>query len=191
MKRFPYMQQLLSPLSYLFIRHSCCIRISWVYSPVLSIITVFMLCSLSQYISYNDFIPDASQFLGLLSGFYITSLSILASNGNTYLDENLKGEQPYLHDNILNRRSFLCLLLGYLTFISIILFLLTMFLDIFINLYGKSDNELLSISNAYWKWLKISFLAVYYWLFFSLITNTLLCVHFIFINLPFHSDNSK
>lgn len=190
MKRFPYIKQLLSPLSYLFIKHSCCIRISWIYSTILSLCTVFTLCFLSHSISYNAFIPDASQFLGLLSGFYITSLSILASNGNTYLDENLKGEQPYLQGELLNRRSFLCRLLGYLTFISIILFLFTMFVDIFVRLYNESGNDFKIITN-YGKSLKISFLILYYWLFFSLITNTLLCVHFIFVNLPFHSENKR
>lgn len=189
MKNFPYIRQLLSPLSYLFIKHSCCIRISWVYSILLSLCTVSSLYFFSYRISYNAFIPDASQFFGLLSGFYIASLSILASNGNAYLDENLKGEQPYLHGKLLNRRSFLCLLLGYLTFISIILFLLTMFMDMFINL-NKSNNDFVCINN-YGKYLKIVFFVVYYWLFFSLITNTLLCVHFIFINLPFHSENKK
>lgn len=185
MKRFPYIRQLLSPLSYLWVRHSCCIRVTWVYSAFLSLSTVTLLCLLSKCVSYNAFIPDASQFLGLLSGFYITSLSILASNGNAYLDENLKGEQPYLGDRLLNRRNFLCLLLGYLTFVSIILFSLSMFTDMFVQIYNKSENTV-SFINEYKGFIKFIFLTIYYWFFFSLITNTLLCVHFIFVNLPAH-----
>ncbi|MBQ8750665.1 MAG: hypothetical protein IJZ30_03400 [Alphaproteobacteria bacterium] len=187
MKRFPYIRQLLSPLSYLFVKHSCCIRVTWVYSFVLSFITVFSLYSVSHYISYSRFIPDASQFLGLLSGFYITSLSILASNGNSYLDEELQGEQPSLDGKVLNRRKFLCLLLGYLTFSSIILFLSTMFVDIFMKLYNGTAHPI-ELVETYKNCIISSFLVIYYWLFFSLINNTLLCIHFIFINLPIHQD---
>ena len=186
MKYFSYLRQLLSPISYLFIRHKGCFRISWVYSIALSIICVTIMYLITNKFSCQNFIPKASEFFGLLSGLYVTSISIIVSNNNSYLDKDLKGEHPFLKGRKLNRREFLCRLLGYLTFTSVVLFLLTIFLNLFTGLYTPSSIRFSWLVENI-ETIKFVFLVFYYWLFFSLIMNTLLCLHFFFINLPVNS----
>lgn len=186
MKYFPYLRQLLSPISYLFVHHKGCFRISWIYSVSLSIVSVTVMYLITNDFSCQKFIPKASEFFGLLSGLYVTAISIIASNGNSYLDKDLQGEQPILNKKKLNRREFLCRLLGYLTFTSVILFLLTIFLNLYAGLYHSSSISFYWIRNNL-ETIQFIFLLFYYWLFFSLIMNTLLCLNFFFINLPVNS----
>lgn len=143
-------KRLFSPLSYFRIRHSAdesynlsnSVKIWYDYYIPLSI-TLIITCLLWKlnipfsFFSESGIVSQFSQMLSFLAGFYITALAAIASFEREDLDKPTKGIPLVIYksatnpstgkpfgNQILTRREYLCMLFGYLAFMSINLFLI-------------------------------------------------------------------
>lgn len=81
----------------------------------------------------EQLVASSSQFLMILPGFYIAALAAIASFPSQIMDQGLDGSEARLKsrehgadiERKLTRRRFLCLLFGYLSFLSLVLALLS------------------------------------------------------------------
>jgi len=125
-------KQLLRPLSYLFIRDRSKIWFDFIFPGV------FTLLILAGYVvipvkpnviaGTESIFENISQFALTMPGFFLVALSAVATFNHENMDKRLPYPTPYVYNNIkgvatkieLTRRRFLCMLLGYLTYISIL-----------------------------------------------------------------------
>ncbi|MEH6683681.1 MAG: hypothetical protein V7664_04205 [Qipengyuania sp.] len=133
-------------------------------------------------VDYRAMISSLNSFIGILIGFYIASLAAITSFPSETLDSEMKGKTPTLTKSVkgkrvverLTRRRFLSILFGYCSVCSILIYIFgLLWLGIKISKYSP---EFLMSVNVYLKW---PFLAIYVWLCFSLITTTILALHYL------------
>ncbi len=114
--------------------------------------------------------------LQILTGFYIASLAAVATFNKSDMDSKMKGEPAKLSVLVrgvpvteeLTRRRFLCLMFGYLSFVSIFLY----FAGGVANLFSSHIAGLLPLKLHSWaKWL---FVWIYLTITANLIVTTLL-----------------
>src|SRR5258706_8987546 len=107
-------------------------------------------------------VPAFTDLLQVLTGFYIASLAAVATFNKPGLDDPMAGDPPTLREDYcaittvkpLTRRRFLCLLFGYLSWLSLFLY--------FIGKGGGLIQKWASINISYnhlmyCKWLFIAF----------------------------------
>lgn len=147
-------RQSLNPLLYLSIRQGTGIfkskiTIDWVVPSLFSVLTTLMLLILPFDIDYFGSDGLVTRFLDLLqlmSAFFIAALAAVATFERKGLDDKMKGEPATIMryrkssqsfvEHILSRREFICYLFGYLSFVSISLFIFLNFGRVIIpNLY--------------------------------------------------------
>lgn len=134
--------QLSRPASYLFIKDSSKWKMDWLI-PV--VITGFIsLCfhfipTKEIWLGEKGLIRNLQGFLQILPGFYLASLAAIATFNKEDLDFELPEPTPsisikFIRDTRLHkktikltRRRMLCNLFGYLTFLSLMLYLATVF----------------------------------------------------------------
>ena len=153
----PVIKRLFSPLRYFRIRHtddksynfSKSVKVWYDFYIPLFIafaITITLFCYKIpfSFFAENGVVKQFSQMLSFLAGFYITALAAIASFNRKDLDNPTKGTplkiykgainqktgQPF-GDHILTRREYLCMLFGYLAFMSINLFLVGVLSELF------------------------------------------------------------
>lgn len=160
-------KRLFSPLAYFRIRHSkgkdydvtSSVKLWYdFYIPLLVAFAVtFMLYKYSvpfAFFSENGVVKQFSQMLSFLAGFYITALAAIASFDRKDLDSPTKGtplkiyksainpknDKPF-GDHTLTRREYLCMLFGYLAFMSINLFLIGVLSELFHPLVAEFIHD--------------------------------------------------
>lgn len=123
---------ILTPLRYLAIRHESKYYFDY-YFPFLSatlfLIFLFFTENLDNFFLANGIFDRIESFLGILVGFFATSLAVVSSFSNRNMDKKFDGKGVFLKirrgrhtfDKILSRRSFLCYLFGYLVFLSMVM----------------------------------------------------------------------
>ncbi|MBK8901686.1 MAG: hypothetical protein IPM53_10920 [Anaerolineaceae bacterium] len=126
--------RLLQPLDYLRIRHARMgFYIFWL-PLVMSVITVvvfLLLPSTAQGIIPRGIVPAVTGLLQILTGFYIAALAAVATFDRPAMDEPMRGTPPTLkvkrggrgEEQALSRRRFLSLLFGYLSFVSLFVYI--------------------------------------------------------------------
>ena len=150
-------KRLFSPLAYFRIRHTDdkgynlfkSVKVWYdFYIPlfVAFAITIVLFCySIPfSFFSENGVVKQFSQMLSFLAGFYITALAAIASFDRKDLDSPTKGTPLKIYksatnprtdspfgDHTLTRREYLCMLFGYLAFMSINLFLAGVLSELF------------------------------------------------------------
>ena len=127
--------RLFRPLDYLRIEHPQKKKFDIIIPLILSIISTGLFAILPQPIKlFSDcgLIFFVTDLLKILSGFYIASLAAVATFNGPGMEQNIAGK-PIILEKIykgkktkeeLTRRKFLCLLFGYLSFMSIFLYFL-------------------------------------------------------------------
>jgi hypothetical protein len=135
------LRQLLTPCNYLRIRQGKGIFYSkLVYDfvlPVAGTVAAVAIClSLDAPLNLSNqdkFVANLSQLLALMIGFYLAALAAVATLNRDGIDSPLKGEPAKLRvinhdggqrvDKNLTYRQFICYMFGYLSFLSLILFI--------------------------------------------------------------------
>ncbi len=127
--------RLLRPALFLCIQSKGLWKYRWGYPlgwlVILSAYLLFFPCTLSEKKTIMDEITISfSNLLTILPGFYIAALAAIATFSAPTMDTSLEGHEAYLHSRegeekklYLTRRRFLCLLFGYLSFLSFTLYL--------------------------------------------------------------------
>lgn len=175
--------QLLTPLSYLRIRHPVKPWFDW-YVPLIMTTPVFLvLLFLPKDVDIfgnNGLIFIITDLIKILVGFYIAALAAIATFHRDQMDQVLSGDSAILTVNRkgvikqsdLTRRRFLCYMFGYLAFMGI-----------FIYFVGAAATLLYSnlqvLPNLWWViGLKWFFIYCYLFITANLLSTTLLGLHF-------------
>ncbi|OIQ52223.1 hypothetical protein BerOc1_00697 [Pseudodesulfovibrio hydrargyri] len=175
--------RLLRPLNFLRIKFTNKNRYCFLLPILFSIAFTFILALNPNQIAIfgdNGFLKMASGILQLLTGFFIASLAAVASFNKGELDEYMSGNCPTLQakengstePRKLTRRRFLCYLFGYLSFTSLMLYLIGLFCSLFYSLACSIIPDQLHRIVLY------TFTLFYSFVFFNLITTTLLGLFF-------------
>lgn len=130
--------QLTRPASYLTIKDPSKWKMDWGVPLFLTIgiaCTLYFLPNKVSFYGKNGIMPQLQSFLQMLPGFYLAALAAIATFNKKDLDFYLPNPTPeiitrmgsqYLYIK-LTRRRMLCYLFGYLTFLSLILYLASVF----------------------------------------------------------------
>lgn len=128
--------QLLSPLSYLRIKHSD----KWVYDWLIPLLftlatgaIVYKFVPVQKVVGDGGLISELTSFVSNLPGFFIAALAAVATFDKHDIDQVMASVPPKIkimhHGNPLvvdmTRRRFLCVLFSYLTAMSIFLVLIS------------------------------------------------------------------
>ncbi len=158
------------------------------YLPIMLSILICVFLSMlncSSTETINIFTEKAfdsiSTFVQVLPGFFIASLSAIASYGNENIDNKMSGNPPYLleitergkYKSELSRRRFLTLMFGYLSAISMII---TIFLFLIRLSY---DVQILTVPSVIYfiVYYLVSF--IFFYIFFQIITITLYGIYYL------------
>ena len=126
--------QLSRPISYLAIKDKAKWKIDWLLPLIISIScsAIFFTLPIEKTIYGNDgFIRDLQGFLQILPGFYLAALAAIATFNKNDLDFHLPPPTPQIEIIIQNqkilinltRRIMLSDLFGYLTFLSLMIYI--------------------------------------------------------------------
>lgn len=181
---FGFIKQLFTPVAYLRIKHPVKRHFDWTLPLFLtgfSALLFFSLPSLPAVSGPEGLVFVVTDLIKILVGFYIASLAAVSTFDRPSMDEMIAGEEPTLSVSRkgiektikLTRRRFLCYLFGYLSFLGMALY----FLGATSNLLANPLHE--TLCPKYYEAAKYSFLALYFFFVFNLLTTTLLGLHFL------------
>jgi len=171
--------RLIRPLDYLRIHHHEKRWYDWYLPGILSIIMLLAIHYLPvrpKILGHDGLIYYVVELLKILTGFYIASLAAIATFNKPGMDEIMPGDPPTISTTFrgrrttssLTRRRFLCLLFGYLAFMSMILY----FGGAAAGLIAK--NAKLVIPVRFFPFFKLSGLYLYLFCVSNLVITTLL-----------------
>jgi hypothetical protein len=118
--------------------------------------------------------------LGLLPGFYLTSLAAISTFNKDDLDKKLPSPTPTVEIKIkgkpetidLTRRRFLSYMFGYLTFLSFTLFLFTFLGEVFCPSYTELVDNL-----SIWKYARWGGIFIFFTLFWQMFIITVFGIY--------------
>ena len=119
-------RRMLSPLRYLFIRHGAKRAFDFGWPAALSIVTIAIFIVLPvrpPILGDQGFLKSLHDLIGLLAAFFVAALAAVSTVDRKTLDIPMLGAPPILDRKPLSRRSFICMLFGYLSFVAFALFL--------------------------------------------------------------------
>jgi hypothetical protein len=124
------------------------------------------------------------KLLEILIPFYIAALAAVATFAREGLDDPMKGHAATLSvrhahgdwmEHVLTRRQFICYLFGYLAFLSLVLFVGILFLNLVSQKSGIAANE---IFGKHLQFAKIAVIYICMVPIWQMIVTTLLGVYF-------------
>ena len=150
-----FKSQILFPANYLYINHTDDKRqLREIFLPLIPASLFTLIYVLSRFklslIGDEGIFSSVSDLLQLLSAFYLAGLAAIATFGNENLNKSLRGGEAYIYKwsnsmqrkekVVLSRRAFLTRQFAYLSWMSIIAFLI-------ISLF-ESSQEIIIIKNT-------------------------------------------
>lgn len=183
-------RQLLTPMRYLRIRQGISLFRSkavydWVLPIIISVPATYIGYKYSDGIfSEKGVVGGFQKLLEILVPFYIVALAAVATFDRQGLDEPLKGHPATLStrhahgdwiEHVLTRRQFICYLFGYLAFISLLLFVGILFLNLVSQKSGVAAG---AIFGGYIEYAKVGVIYLFMLLIWQMIVTTLLGVYF-------------
>ncbi len=127
------LSRLLRPLDYIRIKHPEKLRYDLIYPFLMTIFIIGTLAILPKPVRLlgpGGLLGAIVELLQMLTGFYIASLAAIATFKKAGMDQAMPGDTPTLKTTSrgkiridqLTRRRFLCLMFGYLAFVSVLLY---------------------------------------------------------------------
>lgn len=159
---------LLSPLKYLVIRHPFKRTWDFVYPAISTLIVIAVIYVFPKIENIfgvsNSYITGLTSILVVLGGFFVASLTLVATAPSAVLDTPLLGHPQITigrSERVLSRRAFLCYLFGYLSFSCFCLVMIGYFATLVAP--GLNANQFVK---AHQRWFELPFVAAYtYWVF--------------------------
>lgn len=159
---------LLSPLKYLAIRHPFKRTWDFVYPGISTVIVTAMIYVFPKigniFGSSNSYITGLTSILVVLGGFFVASLTLVATAPSVVLDTPLLGHPQITlgrSERVLSRRAFLCYLFGYLSFSCFCLVMLG-----YLATLAAPGLVANGFVNAHKAWFELPFVTAYtYWVF--------------------------
>jgi len=183
-------RQLMTPVRYLRIRQGVSLLQSkavydWVLPIIISIPATYIGYKFSVGIfSERGVVGGFQKLLEILVPFYIVALAAVATFARDGLDDPMKGHPATLSirhargdwvEHILTRRQFICYMFGYLAFLSLVLFVGILFLNLVSQKSGVLASE---IFGTYLPYAKIVVIYIFMLPIWQMIVTTLLGVYF-------------
>lgn len=119
--------------------------------------------------SERGLVQLVNELLQVLVGFYVASLAAVASFASASLEQ--KTNNLYLQGNLIRRRTFLCYLFGYLSVLSLALYVLGVTVIL-------AEGPLHKIAQSYPS-VRTAALAMYVFLAWNMVTVTLMGLHYL------------
>lgn len=189
--------KLFTPLKYLKIYHKQKFALDVIFPLVLAFIMCVLYANLPisfAVLGDKGLVSELSDYLKILSGFYIAALAAVATFQNGNMDVPMDGEPLTLYKQELTRRQFLSYLFGYLSFVG--------FSTVLVGVLAQLSEQNLHIISADLKvwichflpnanvqchsfydetisWLKLISLGLYLSFFFSIMFTTLLGLYYL------------
>lgn len=175
--------QLFTPLSYVRIEHPLKRRFD-IYIPLVCTIALlvifYVLPNQVSLLGERGFVSQMSGLLQILIGFFIASLAAVSTFQRDNLDEPIEGSPAELEMPVkgvrtrvkLTRRRFLCYLFGYLSLLSLILYMFGVAGEMF------AANVALLLPAGVYSLFRFGVLALYLFLLSNLFVTTLLGLHY-------------
>jgi hypothetical protein len=158
----------------------------WALPIIISVPATYIGYKYSEGIfSEKGVIGGFQKLLEILVPFYIAALAAVATFAREGLDEPLKGHAATLSirhasgawiEHVLTRRQFICYLFGYLAFISLVLFVGILFLNL---LSHKSSVVATEIFGEYLPFAKVVVIYIFMLPIWQMIVTTLLGIYFL------------
>ncbi|CCU70928.1 hypothetical protein [Thalassolituus oleivorans] len=181
----PGVRQLFTPLNYIRIRRGTVkMWYDWYMPTAISGMVVMILISTDWSINTfgsNGLIEQVVELLKMLIGFYIASLAAVSTFPSAVLNQGLAGESATLKSKRrgkeivipLSRRRFLSYLFGYLAFMSLVLFISGMAINLLTPLAK------VHISSSIIPWVKGVVAFIYLFWVSNILVSTLLGLHYL------------
>lgn len=177
---------ILKPLQYLRIEHGTKRLWDFVYPAIVATTMLALQCFLSldlQFVGPDGVLRQVNGLLGVLSGFYIASLTALSVIQTPSLAEKMAGQAPKLpvmrrgrrYKKELKRGEFMRYLFGYLSLLSIIVFFVGVIIDV---LYYPVVSEYPGVAESLW-WMQAATLFVYSFVLSNIIINTMVGIYYL------------
>jgi hypothetical protein len=183
-------RQLMTPVRYLRIRQGVSLFKSkavydWVLPIIISIPATYIGYKYSDGIfSEKGVVGGFQKLLEILVPFYIVALAAVATFARDGLDAPMKGRPATLNirhaqgnwvEHILTRRQFICYMFGYLAFLSLVLFVGILFLNLVSQKSGVVASETFG---KYLQFVKVAVIYIFMVPIWQMIVTTLLGVYF-------------
>lgn len=172
-------RRLLVPIDYLRISHPEK-RFYDFYIPIVltlvATLLLYVMPSSVDIVGSNGLVSIFTNLLQILTGFYIASLTAVATFDRPSMDEVMLGNPPKLRTKyrgqatmeLLTRRRFLSFLFGYLSLLSFILYFVGAFSTLLI------PNIIILLPKSIFPYIKFFCVLIYLFLVSNLLTTTLL-----------------
>ena len=167
-------RKLIFPLAFLKVRHPDNYIIYFIAPIFLSfIVFVFDLFLVKiQFFADNGLVVGITTLTGILTGFYIAALAAVATFNKPDMDEEMRGAPP--DEKIsLTRRQYLCLLFGYLAFMSVSFYILGISAS---SIVGQIRGV---VPDSYFFIVRHALILIYFSIFFNILCVTLLGIYFL------------
>lgn len=190
--------RLLRPLNYLKISGYSLGRFNWGYPALFTAVTLSYIGLYPNEVSIltgeNSLLSGLLSCLNLLPGFYITALAAVATFNRKTMDEEVDGitatlkaqENGQIKIRSLTRRRFLCYLFGYLSFISLFLFIV----GIIIKVAPPTAFLPLSLS-GYKNEIEYALAGIYVYLFYQMVIVTLIGLFYLSDRMHWKQQETK
>lgn len=176
---FDNISKLFTAFSFFKIKNRDIKYFQFIYPSIISfiIISLYFLLSKKYFdVKLTSISSNITSLMGVLIGFYIAALAAVTSFPNQSLNNIMRGDTPKIkyHNSkdyeLLSRRRFLSIILGYCAFISIIIYIIgSINSAVDINI----DNIKIKITLVFVFW------CIYTWVISSLLVVTMLCLHYL------------
>lgn len=185
----PAWRRMLSPARYLLVQHQAKRAFDYGWPLTLTIVTVIVFAVLPvqpPILGDKGFLKDLQTLIGLLAAFFVAALAAVSTVERQALDAPMLGDPPKLNGKSLSRRQFVCLLFGYLSLVSFGLVLMAVAAGALV----PSFHFLINPKN--FQYLRLVLGAAYTFVFWNMLTTTLLGIWFLVERVPMHiSDNTS
>ena len=132
-----------------------------------------------------EFFEDVRSIFGILTGFSIASLAAIATFKNPNLSNFMANDGVFIVELVgvswekrqISRREFLCIIFGYLSFVSLIIILLSSMFDVLCSPQNTSHES--AIDACYLNGFSRIWFLPYVWLLCSAVVVKLLGLHYL------------
>ncbi len=162
--------KLFSPLKYWKIKHKQKQKVDALFPLISSLLFCLMYYFLPvrfELLGEKGLVATISDFIQVLTGFYIAALGAIATFPNKEIDEPTDGVPLKLGNEVLTRRQFLSYLFGYLSFAGFLFVLVSILLinvsdSLYLKSYLYSSSALETISIIFLFFFFLSFCSIMY-----------------------------
>ncbi len=174
-------RRMLTPIRYLLIKQPAKWAFDFGWPIALAVLTIgaFLLLPVRPAIlGEKGFLRGLHDLIGLLAAFFVAALAAVSTVERKALDAPMLGMPPTLDGEALSRRRFVCMLFGYLSFLSFALYLGSIIAEV------VAPSLRASVSSVTLDAIRFLLGAIYAVAFWSMACTTLLGIWFLVERVP-------